>query len=296
MKIRFTSICAMFVLMVFISMTSGCSVHKALTQPDKKNLDVLERGTHQDILKSELGASLYPGEIGEEKYELFSFTQGYANSNKVARATLHIVADFFTLMIWEPFGYYVIEKTFEGKDMNCLVLYDKNGYVKDSNCGSLFIQADAPGSRENPYADYKEAADDIVNKITDSVKRHMPDASVNIHLGQSFETPSFVTKAFGDAAMEYGLGRVVPGRHAPWAFITGPKYEPFIFRKELRQKITAKDLLLSVDMKRIGTNTIISAGLWDLLPPDAEDKNKMRVGEGLSYCLSSGYVRFDWAK
>jgi PDZ domain-containing protein len=102
---------------------SACSAHMAMTQPEKKNLRVLETGTPRTDVIAELGLPQTTVDQGGTKLDQFQFKEGYAKEIKVFRALFHVLADAFTFGIWEPFGI-LFEKSVTGKDIILQVHYD----------------------------------------------------------------------------------------------------------------------------------------------------------------------------
>lgn len=75
---------------------SGCSVYKAVNQPDKKNMSVLSVGTPRSYVIAEFGIPMWLGDKSGEKADLFAFKQGYSKGAKVGRAFFHASADVLT--------------------------------------------------------------------------------------------------------------------------------------------------------------------------------------------------------
>lgn len=111
------------VMMCFV--LAGCSAYKASTQPDKKNLSLLEPGTARSLLIAEFGAPIHTEVRDGNRQDIFRFIQGYGKANKGARAVGHGVATVATLGLWEVFGT-PIEGTFDGTKQGYLVIYDEN--------------------------------------------------------------------------------------------------------------------------------------------------------------------------
>ena len=111
----------------------GCSVVMAVKQPEEKNLDVLSVGSHQDVVRAELGAPISTGVIveGNEKYDydVFGFSEGNSRGWGVARGVLYGVLDFFTLGFWEIFGTPIEGAISGGEKRNIRVIYSKEKAV-----------------------------------------------------------------------------------------------------------------------------------------------------------------------
>lgn len=101
----------------------GCSAHMAMTQPEKKNLRVLETGTPRADVVAELGPPQSTLDERGTKLDQFQFKEGYTKEVKVFRALFHVTADAFTFGMWEPFGV-LFEYWVTGKDLNLKVHYD----------------------------------------------------------------------------------------------------------------------------------------------------------------------------
>lgn len=116
-----------FILSIF-SLT-GCSVYMASKQPDKKNIELFKVGTPRSMLLAEFGNPV-ASEVREDgqKYEIFSFTQGYSGAARTGRALFHGAADVFTLGLWEVIGTPT-EGAFDGTEMAYEVRYDENSKV-----------------------------------------------------------------------------------------------------------------------------------------------------------------------
>jgi hypothetical protein len=118
-----------FFVGVLLLMTTGCSVYMAAHQPKAKDLSVLTPGTLRGQVIAELGAPVWTGEMGGDKADVFSFTQGYSTGAKTARALFHGVSDVFSLGLWEVISTPG-EMIFSGTDMKIEVRYDKDDKVK----------------------------------------------------------------------------------------------------------------------------------------------------------------------
>ena len=93
---------AMFVGLVSLS-TSGCGVYMAYTQPPRVDNEALEAGgLNRDAVIERLGApksSVKNADGSREDY--FEYYEGSASGWKAARGTFHLLADVFTLALWE---------------------------------------------------------------------------------------------------------------------------------------------------------------------------------------------------
>jgi hypothetical protein len=107
----------------------GCASQNALDQPEKKDLTVLDVGTHRDMVILELGAPANTKSDESTIVDLFSFVQGYSQGNRAARAFGHGVADIATLGLWSLAGSQ-IEESYNGSIMGYRVTYEEEFVVK----------------------------------------------------------------------------------------------------------------------------------------------------------------------
>lgn len=113
--------------------SSGCSAVMVVKQPDKKNLDVLEVGTHKDAVRAELGVPISTGAIvdGEKsEYDVFGFSEGNSKGWGVGRALLYGILDVFTFGLWEVVGTPIEGSISGGSKRNIRVLYSKDKVVR----------------------------------------------------------------------------------------------------------------------------------------------------------------------
>lgn len=118
-------------IMIFICgyFLSGCSVVMAAKQPNYKNMSVLEPGNDRAYVIAEFGTPQFLEEKDGKKTDIFVFTQGYSTGHKVGRAVFHIVADFFTLFLWEVVGTPA-EIIADGREVKVQVFYDANEKIE----------------------------------------------------------------------------------------------------------------------------------------------------------------------
>lgn len=114
-------------LSLFVS--SGCAVKMATKQPEKKDLSVLNPGTHRSLVRAELGNPAWEGNEDGKDVELYSFKQGFHKGTKAARALFHGAADVFTLGLWEAVGTPA-ESLASGTEVKVRVYYDKANKVE----------------------------------------------------------------------------------------------------------------------------------------------------------------------
>ncbi len=113
-----------------IATMAGCSAQKAMSQPDKKDLSVLEIGTPRYRVVGELGRPLLSAMAKNgKKFDVFSFIQGYSKGSKAARAFGHTLMDIGTLGMWEVVGSPV-EAAASGDKVIIKVEYDKSDLVE----------------------------------------------------------------------------------------------------------------------------------------------------------------------
>jgi len=108
---------------------SGCAVNKAMNQPDKKDVSVLDRGTPRYEVIGELGMPV-DTQLSDDgkKIDVYSFTQGYSKGAKAARAFGHGVMDVATLGLWEVIGTPT-EAIASGDKVVVRVFYDESELV-----------------------------------------------------------------------------------------------------------------------------------------------------------------------
>jgi len=124
------SIALMCLMLPIISIsTTGCAVNKAMNQPDKKDVSVLDRGTPRYEVIGELGKPVSTEtDKNGNKIDVYSFIQGYSKGAKAARALGHSVMDIATLGLWEVVGS-TTEAIASGDKVVVRVRYDKNDLV-----------------------------------------------------------------------------------------------------------------------------------------------------------------------
>ncbi len=120
--------CSILVVGVLLLGFSACSVHMAATQPDKKNLNILQAGRNRVELIAEFGNPVATSEKDGKRTDVFRFKQGYSGGVKAARAVTHGVLDVVTLGLWEVIGTPT-EGVANGEDVSYLVVYDGNDVV-----------------------------------------------------------------------------------------------------------------------------------------------------------------------
>jgi hypothetical protein len=109
--------------------TTGCSVKSAMSQPDKKDVSVFNRGTPRFEVIGEVGQ---PVDIQKNDdgtiTDTYSFIQGYSKGAKAGRAIGHGIMDVMTLGLWEIVGSPT-EAIASGDKVVVRVKYDKSKLV-----------------------------------------------------------------------------------------------------------------------------------------------------------------------
>jgi hypothetical protein len=121
-----------------LSLTTGCAAKKALEQPDKKDMSVLEKGTPRVTVIQEIGQPNHTQENNDRSItDTHSFLQGYTKISKVGRAIGHGVMDILTHGLWEIIGVPT-ENTTNGNQVDLEIKYDtlklveKVTYIKNT--------------------------------------------------------------------------------------------------------------------------------------------------------------------
>ncbi len=105
---------------------TGCSVHSAMNQPNKKDVRVFDRGTPRfEVIGEPVDVQINDDGTITDTY---SFIQGYSKSAKAGRALGHGVMDFMTLGLWEIIGSPT-EAIASGDKVVVRVKYDKSKLV-----------------------------------------------------------------------------------------------------------------------------------------------------------------------
>jgi hypothetical protein len=104
----------------------------AAKQPEKKDLNVLDRGIPRNFVIAEIGAPAHSRVEEGKTCDVFSFVQGYSKGAKVGRALFHGAADVFTLGLWKVAGT-PIEAVADGNDIKVEVFYDATDSVERVN-------------------------------------------------------------------------------------------------------------------------------------------------------------------
>ncbi len=115
-----------------VLLACGCATSKVLGRPKQKNLSAITTGTSRGLVLAELGAPVHTQEINGEKSDVFAFDKGVSAGWKAGRAVFHIVADVFTIFLWEIVAWPA-ESIASGINTKMEVSYDKNEKVKTVN-------------------------------------------------------------------------------------------------------------------------------------------------------------------
>ena len=107
---------------------SGCSLFMAYKQPDKKDLNVLNKGTPRPLVIAELGQPVFTETKDDVRNDFFIFVQGYSSTAKASRVAFHGAADVLTLGLWEVLGTPV-EMAADGTEVKVQVVYDARDCV-----------------------------------------------------------------------------------------------------------------------------------------------------------------------
>lgn len=112
----------------------GCSAVMAVRQPEKKDLNVLSPGNHQDMVRAELGAPISTGKDGESnEYDIFGFQEGNSKGWGVTRGILYGILDVATLGVWEVIGTPIEGGISGGNRINIRVVYQDKKVLRVDN-------------------------------------------------------------------------------------------------------------------------------------------------------------------
>ena len=105
----------------------GCSVYLAASQPDKVDIPALEQGGWpRDVVIARLGSPTSTTlTVDGGRTDLYEFYEGSAPGWKVGRAAFHVVADVFTIALWEVIATPT-ELAIRGSKITARVDYDRN--------------------------------------------------------------------------------------------------------------------------------------------------------------------------
>ena len=117
---------------VLLLFSIGCSAVMAVKQPEQKNLNVLEMGTHKDAVRAELGAPISTGVTveGEKlEYDVFGFQRATPEGGELPEHFCMGFWIFFTLGLWEVVGTPLEGSISGGEKKNIRVLYNERNKV-----------------------------------------------------------------------------------------------------------------------------------------------------------------------
>lgn len=129
MKNKLRAIVFLCFIIPSLTIVSGCSVNKAMNQPNKKDVSVLDKGTPRYEVISEIGQPIDTKVTPEgNKIDVYSFIQGYSKAAKASRAFGHGLMDLFTLGLWEIAGT-ATEAAASGDKVVVRVHYDSSELI-----------------------------------------------------------------------------------------------------------------------------------------------------------------------
>ena len=156
------------------------------------------------------------------------------------------------------------------------------------------------GSRENPYSDYREAANYMVGRLSCIAQNIMPDDTMHILVAKTKNTHSEVATAFSETVSFYGLEQIIVPEWLPVAIRAGDQFELGIYRKEHRELFETANLVLALDMKNAENGKLfLKAHLLALKSMEIIKNGKSKTlgaGMALPYCVCSGYASTGFIK
>lgn len=163
---------AILAMLLLASVSSGCSISKAITQPDKKDLSVLMPGNSRAEVIAEVGNPQYQENLNGAHRDVFSFQQGYTKPVKVGRAIGHGFGLFATFGLWE-FAGYPIELALNGEDVRVQVDYDPEMVVTDvTYFRGAHLRENGPTLPQELYSGKSKSSDDVVT-LTRDINGHV---------------------------------------------------------------------------------------------------------------------------
>ncbi|MEA2014413.1 MAG: hypothetical protein U9N38_03805, partial [Thermodesulfobacteriota bacterium] len=188
-----------------------------------------------------------------------------------------------------------------GRETNDIVFTAKEYFNLTGNVANWYHQkyklTRVKGSHENPYSNYREAANYMVGRLSCIVGSMVPDDNtMRIVVGKTRDTPSGIALAFSEALSFYGLEQVVlPDKWLPVAIRTGDRFELGIYRREHhREFFKTANVVLALNMKQIDIEkNCLNVSLLTLKSMEIIKDGKSRIlgaGEMIPYCVSSGYA------
>lgn len=95
----------------------------AATQPEARDLTLIEKGTPRDKIIARLGAPAVTTIFGSNKVEIYKFVQGFSAGARTARVFAHSTLSIATLGLWEITGT-AIEGYARGTQVSLRIAYD----------------------------------------------------------------------------------------------------------------------------------------------------------------------------
>ena len=151
------------------------------------------------------------------------------------------------------------------------------------------------GSRENPYSDYREAANYMVGRLFCIAKSMMSnDETMCIIVGKTESASSDIASAFSEAVSSYGFKQVIPDNWLPVAIRGVDQFELGIYQRKRKELFETANVVLGVNMEQIDVEKIrLIASLLTLqsikIIKDGKSET-LGAGEMIPYCVSRGYT------
>jgi len=106
---------------------TACSIALIKHQPPQVDLSVLHVGAQRDEVTSKLGKPAYTVHDGTGTYDAYIICQGsYSSNEKAMRIVYYVMADLFTVGLWEAVGTPV-EMAASGELVRTWARYDSDG-------------------------------------------------------------------------------------------------------------------------------------------------------------------------
>lgn len=101
----------------------------AATQPEARDLTILQKGVHRDKVIARLGAPESSTPHGEMTVDVYKFVQGYSAGARTARVFTHSTLSIATLGLWEVAGT-AIEGYARGTEVSVRAIYDTRSHLE----------------------------------------------------------------------------------------------------------------------------------------------------------------------
>ena len=119
-------------LVYLLLVIQGCSVMRATSGPDNKDLSVLERGTHRHMVLAELGPPVTTEtEDDGSKLDIFSFKQGTNGAAKAGKAISYGILAIGTLGLSELVTNPIEGTLGKGADIQLKVGYTADDLIDE---------------------------------------------------------------------------------------------------------------------------------------------------------------------